>query len=240
VAAKDGRGTMSILAIVLDIEGTTSSIDFVHDVLFPYAKRELPDYIRRHAANPEVSRLLAEARSDAGVASTDIERTIEILAEWMAQDRKAGSLKALQGLVWESGYVDGDFTGHVYPDAAEAMKSWAANGIALYIYSSGSVHAQKLLFRYSVAGDLRPLIRGYFDTRVGHKREVSSYARILDVLQLPAPRVLFLSDTAAELDAAAKAGMHTIQLVRDKRVIHGTHTMVADFAAIAVAAVDPN
>jgi enolase-phosphatase E1 len=225
---------MSVLAIVMDIEGTTSSIDFVHEVLFPYAARELPDYIRDHAADSAVQQLLAEARSEAGEASADTERTIEILAQWMDQDRKASSLKALQGMVWEQGYRNGDFKGHVYADAAENMRQWVSRDIALYIYSSGSVQAQKLLFAYSDAGDLRRLIRGYFDTRTGHKREPSSYRRIADAIQLPAERILFLSDVAAELDAARNTGMQTIQLVRDKRVVHGTHTMVADFDGISV------
>ncbi|MDH5215247.1 MAG: acireductone synthase [Gammaproteobacteria bacterium] len=229
---------MSVRAIVMDIEGTTSSIDFVHKVLFPYAARELPDFVRSHSSDREVLQLLDEARIEAGEASANTERVIEILAKWIEQDRKAGSLKALQGLVWESGYRDGDFTGHVYPDVAPNMKNWVENGIALYVYSSGSVQAQKLLFAHSAAGDLRPFIRGYFDTRTGHKRDAASYKRIAQSLQLTPSQILFLSDTAAELDAATEAGMQTIQLARDKNVVRGAHTMVADFDAISVASVD--
>jgi len=229
---------MSIHAIVMDIEGTTTSIDFVHSVLFPYAARELPDYIRRHGTDRKIRQLLDEARDEAGENTAGTERTIEILEKWIEQDRKAGSLKALQGLVWESGYRDGDFTGHVYADVAPNMKQWTEIGIALFIYSSGSVQAQKLLFAHSDAGDLRPLIRGYFDTRTGHKRDALSYKRIAESLQLPAQQILFLSDTAAELDAAAEAGMQTIQLARDRSVVRGAHTMVADFDAISVSTVN--
>ena len=225
---------MSIRAIVSDIEGTTSSIDFVHEVLFPYAARELPGFVRDNATKRAVRGLLAEAREEAGEPGADTERTIEILAEWICKDRKSSALKSLQGMVWDRGYRDGDFTGHVYDDVAPNMKEWAQAGIALYIYSSGSVQAQKLLFGHSDAGDLRPLIRGYFDTRTGHKRDVASYKRITEALQLPAQQILFLSDTAAELDAAAEAGMQTIQLARDKRTVRGNHTMVADFDAIAI------
>jgi enolase-phosphatase E1 len=225
---------MNVVAIVLDIEGTTSSIDFVHKVLFPYAARELPGFVRHRHRQAGIRSLLADVRSEAAEPAADIERTVQILAQWMKEDRKATSLKALQGMAWEKGYRDGDFKGHVYPDAARKMREWAAHGIALYIYSSGSVQAQKLLFRYSDAGDLRPLIRGYFDTRIGPKRDVASYRLIADTLQLPAQKILFLSDVAEELDAAAGAGMQTLQLVRDDRVLRGRHAVAADFDMIPV------
>jgi enolase-phosphatase E1 len=137
-------------------------------------------------------------------------------------------------MVWKKGYANGDFEGHVYPDAAPNMRKWADAGIKLYIYSSGSVEAQKLIFGHSEAGDLRPLISGYFDTRTGHKREAASYRRISESIGLPAEQVLFLSDVAAELDAAASAGMKTTQLVRDAGVERGEHPVVENFDSIII------
>ncbi len=223
-----------VAAIVLDIEGTTSSIDFVHKVLFPYAARELPGFVRLRHQQPEIRSILSDLRSEAAEPAADIERIVQILAQWMKDDRKATSLKALQGMVWEKGYRNGDFKGHVYADAASNMRKWAAQGIALYIYSSGSVQAQKLLFAHTEAGDLRPLIRGYFDTRIGHKLEVASYRLIAETLQLGAEHILFLSDIAEELDASAAAGMKTVQLVRDARVVRGRHAVAPDFDNVPV------
>ena len=223
---------MTITAILTDIEGTTSSIDFVHEVLFPYASRHLPDFVRQHAAESEVAAALDQARSEAGEAGASLERVIELLLGWIAADRKVTALKSLQGLVWRHGYENGDFTGHMYRDAVEHLRSWAADGIDLYVYSSGSVGAQKLLFGYSDAGDLTPLFKGYFDTRVGHKREEGAYRRIVDALARPAGEVLFLSDVAEELDAAAATGMRTCQLVRDDEVEPGTHPMAHDFSEV--------
>lgn len=223
-----------VTAIVLDIEGTTSSIDFVHEVLFPYAARELPAFVRQNQQHPAVSSLLTDVRNEAREPAAATERIVQILLQWIDEDRKATSLKALQGMIWEKGYRDGAFRGHVYADASRNMREWAAGGIGLYIYSSGSVQAQRLLFGHSQAGDLRPLIRGYFDTRIGAKRDVASYRLIADTLQIAAAKILFLSDVAEELDAAAGAGMQTVQLVRDARVIPGRHPMTADFDSIPV------
>ncbi len=228
------KAPITVVAILLDIEGTTSSIDFVHKVLFPYAARELPGFVRQRHQQPEIRSLLSELRKEAAEPAADIERIAQILAQWMQEDRKATSLKALQGMVWEKGYRKGDFKGHVYADAAQNMREWAAQGIALYIYSSGSVQAQKLLFGHSEAGDLRPLIRGYFDTRIGPKRDPASYRLIAETLQLAAEKILFLSDIAEELDAAAAAGMQTLQLLRDDRVVRGRHPLAADFDAVPV------
>jgi enolase-phosphatase E1 len=225
---------MNVRAVLLDIEGTTSSIDFVHKVLFPYAVRELPDFIRRNCREAVVAALLDDVRSEANEADAGIEDIVGILDGWIKDDRKATPLKALQGMVWKKGYVDGDFKGHVYPDTAPNMRQWADAGIKLYIYSSGSVEAQKLIFGHSEAGDLRPLISGYFDTRTGHKREAASYRRISESIGLPAEQVLFLSDVVAELDAAASAGMKTTQLVRDARVEQGEHPAVKDFDSIII------
>jgi enolase-phosphatase E1 len=225
---------MTVRAIVTDIEGTTSAISFVHDVLFPYAARELPGFVRDNACVAEVAELLDDTRREAGEAGADTERVIGILLGWIAEDRKATSLKALQGHVWRHGYERGDFTGHVYDDAVDRLRRWSVSGIALYVYSSGSVGAQKLLFGYSDGGDLRPLFSGYFDTRIGHKTEAGSYQRIVREIGIPAEEILFLSDVAGELDAAREAGMQTCQLVRDDDVVVGSHTIAHDFDEVII------
>jgi enolase-phosphatase E1 len=225
---------MTIKAIVTDIEGTTSSISFVHDVLFPYASRELPGFVRDNADHPEIAALLDDARLEAGEPGASTDRVIEVLLDWIAEDRKATPLKALQGHIWRRGYENGDFTGHVYDDAADRLRRWSVSGINLYVYSSGSVGAQQLLFGNSSAGDLRPLFSDYFDTRVGHKRESGSYASIVEAIELPAGDILFLSDTAEELDAAADAGMQVCQLVRDDDVVVGAHPIARNFHEVII------
>ena len=137
-----------IRAIVTDIEGTTTSISFVFDVLFPYAHKHLGDYVRRHAEDSRISQYLSDVRVEAG-DDLDVEGVIAALEQWMAEDRKVTPLKALQGIVWEAGYQNGDFQGHVYADAYENLKRWHERGIGLYVYSSGSVKAQQLLFGFS-------------------------------------------------------------------------------------------
>jgi len=225
---------MSIKAVVTDIEGTTSSISFVHDVLFPYASRKLTDFVHAHQDQVDVRQLLLETRNEAGEPEADIDRTIEILLQWIQQDRKATPLKALQGLIWEQGFKNGDFTGHIYEDAARNLQAWHESGIELYIYSSGSVYAQQLLFGHSDAGNLLHLFKGYFDTNIGHKREVASYQAIAESTGLPAEQILFLSDIVEELDAARDAGMQTIQLVRDDNSITGSHVIAHDFDQIVL------
>lgn len=185
---------MTIKAILTDIEGTTSAVSFVFDVLFPYAVRHLPDFVREHAGEAEVAAQLDAVRAASGEADAGVERVIAILLQWIAEDRKATPLKTLQGMVWAQGYRDGQLKGHVYPDAAQALREWKARGLDLYVYSSGSIQAQKLIFGCSEAGDLGPLFSGYFDTTSGPKRESASYARIAGAIGLPAAQILFLSD----------------------------------------------
>ncbi|HEX7063306.1 MAG TPA: acireductone synthase [Woeseiaceae bacterium] len=223
-----------VRTVVCDIEGTTSSLDFVHHVLFPYSARALPAFIRAHGDAPDIAPLLTGVRQEAGEPSATRERVIEILLGWIAEDRKATPLKALQGLVWERGYRAGDFTGHVYEDTAPAFRRWRAQGATLCIYSSGSVHAQQLLFGHSDAGDLRPLIEHWFDTRIGAKRDPESYRRIAVTVGRPADTILFLSDTAAELDAAAEAGLRTVQVARGERTGGGRHPVVRGFEEVTI------
>ncbi|WP_313089637.1 acireductone synthase [Pseudomonas sp.] len=226
---------MPIKAILTDIEGTTSSVSFVFDVLFPYARAHLPAYVRAHVDDPAVQAQLDAVRAESDEPGADMERLLDILLEWMAADRKATPLKALQGMVWAEGYRAGQLKGHVYPDAVAALQRWHEQGYALYVYSSGSVQAQKLIFGCAEVGDLTPLFSGYFDTGVGHKREAASYMRIAESIGLPAQRVLFLSDVAEELDAARVAGMKTCGLGRDGQSLGG-HRTVSEFGAIDPAA----
>lgn len=222
---------MPIKAILTDIEGTTSAVSFVFDVLFPYAARHLPDFVRQHATRADVAEQLQAVRQDSGEATADVERVIEILLGWIAEDRKATPLKALQGMVWEQGYQAGQLKGHVYPDAVQALQRWHQQGYELYVYSSGSIQAQKLIFGCSDAGDLSGLFSGYFDTTSGPKREEQSYRRISQAMACPAAQVLFLSDIVQELDAAKAAGMATCGLVRDGGELLG-HLNVTSFADI--------
>jgi len=203
-----------IKAILLDIEGTTSSIDFVHQKLFPYARARLRDYLRAHGQERAVRRELDEVSKLEGRPLT-ADEAAGVLERWIDEDRKVTPLKALQGMIWRRGYEAGELTGHMYADTPVYLKQWHDAGRKLYIYSSGSVDAQKLIFGHTDYGDLTPLFSGYFDTRVGGKRESASYVAILRAIGLDGPRVLFLSDVGEELDAAKQAGLKTCQLLRD-------------------------
>lgn len=225
------------LAILTDIEGTTSRIDFVHKVLFPYARQRIGNFVRAHRDESEVAQALTQVSTEIG-AGAGIEEQIAALLRWIDEDRKITPLKTLQGLIWAKGYADGDFTAHVYADAADALRRWHAAGHALYVYSSGSIAAQKMFFRYSVFGDLTPLFSDYFDTTIGAKRDAESYRRIATALRRPPSEILFLSDIEAELDAARDAELRTIQLVRADAppASSGAHRSVASMNAIDPAA----
>ena len=227
--------------ILTDIEGTVGSISFVRDVLFPYARRELPRFVREHGRDPEVRRWLDAVAIEHG-AMCDDAVIVETLQGWIDEDRKHTALKALQGLLWSDGYRNADFTAHVYPDAVEALRGWHAAGHPLAVYSSGSVPAQQLFFGHSDAGDLQPLFSAFFDTAVGGKREAASYARIAGELGREPGDIVFLSDIVAELDAAREAGLRTVLVDRlqdypqPRRgdATHG-HARVETFADIDVA-----
>jgi enolase-phosphatase E1 len=203
-----------IRAILTDIEGTTSSLSFVKDVLFPYARERMGEFIRQHAKDPAVQRELDEVRRISGKKLTDAE-VIDQLTRWIDEDRKITPLKNLQGMIWEDGYRQGDFKGHVYHDAMRQLRNWRRQGISIYVFSSGSVQAQKLLFTHTEYGDLTPLFSGYFDTTIGNKREAGSYRKIAEAIGTKPDEILFLSDIIEELDAARAAGMQVIGLVRE-------------------------
>ena len=224
--------------ILTDIEGTTSSISFVKDVLFPYARKALPDFVREHGGEPEVRYWLDRAAADAGAICQD-EVLVEMLQGWIDEDRKHPALKALQGMIWAEGYADGGYAAHIYDDAVAALRDWHARGYKICVYSSGSVAAQKLLFGHSTAGNLLPLFSGFFDTAVGGKRESQSYRNVLAALGEKGEDVVFLSDVVEELDAAREAGLRTVLLDRRQdypmprqgEACHG-HDRVENFSAI--------
>lgn len=205
---------MTIETIVTDVEGTTSSIAFVKDCLFPYAAEHLPDFVRRQADEPAVAEQIDAVRQAMGEAAADLEQVIARLLRWIAEDVKATPLKTLQGLVWRQGFEDGSLQAPVYDDAWACLQRWQAAGYRLAVYSSGSVQAQRLFFGHTEHGDLSSLFSAHFDTTSGHKQEADSYRRIATDLAASEPAtLLFLSDVAAECDAARAAGWQTI-LVR--------------------------
>jgi enolase-phosphatase E1 len=201
------------MLILTDIEGTTSSISFVKDVLFPYARRALPGFVRARGQEPEVRRWLDAVATEHGAVCSD-DTVVEILQGMIDEDRKHTALKALQGMIWQDGYREADFTAHIYPDAAAQLRAWHDGGIPLAVYSSGSVPAQKLFFGHTDAGDLTGLFGDWFDTEVGHKRDADSYRGIARRLDRAPSDILFLSDVVEELDAAREAGMRTVLIDR--------------------------
>jgi enolase-phosphatase E1 len=221
--------TKQITAFLLDIEGTTTPIDFVYEVLFPYARTHVRAYLEDHLSSEEhrsdIASLLEENAEDArsGLNPPLIERPDEHISidsivayvHWlMDRDRKTTALKSIQGRIWNNGYNSGDLHSQVFEDVPRAFARWQEQRKAICIYSSGSVLAQKLLFAHTEAGDLAPFISGFFDTNIGPKRETESYGRIASALKLPPREIVFVSDVTAELDAAADAGFETLLCVR--------------------------
>lgn len=219
-----------VRAVLLDIEGTTIPVSFVHDILFPYARKALPELLRSHGDDPAVQAQIAEiARLAPGVAP------LRQLEAWMDADAKVAPLKALQGMVWAQGYADGALKATLYPDVVPALRCWAAAGLALAVYSSGSVAAQKLIYGHTTDGDLSSVFVGFYDLQMGGKRDAESYRRIVDDARWNAGDVLFLSDVVAELDAAASAGLRTCQIARpeDGTRPGTTHPVAVTLAEVA-------
>jgi len=216
-----------IRALLLDIEGTTTPIDFVCKTLFPYAAGNVEQFLRKNQSDPEIKNLIAELRSTwSGAASSGAPVWIESSREeklasavsyvrWLiARDSKITPLKTLQGKIWEQGFRNGALKGELYPDVAPAFARWRTQHKRIAIFSSGSVLAQRLLFAHSTLGDLSSFIEAYFDTTSGPKREPASYHKIAAALKLSSSTVLFVSDTGQELDAARGADLRTALSLR--------------------------
>jgi enolase-phosphatase E1 len=241
----DGRG------ILLDVEGTTSSIAFVYDVLFEHAKKEVGAFLSAHRSDPHVLELAAAMTAAAqaapvGAAPAHAAMTPDAIAadptraalaaiDLMNCDVKDTSLKALQGMIWRSGFESGQIVAHVFDDVPPALSAWADAGLDVRIYSSGSIEAQQLFFRHTSFGDLTPSLRGNYDTTTGPKRDAASYEKIAAAMGLAPRQVLFVSDIGAELDAARAAGMQTALAVRPGNGDSGgltDHPSVSSFAEI--------
>lgn len=241
--------TKPITTLVLDIEGTTTPIDFVYNVLFPYARENVKPYLGAHLSSSDTQ---ADMRALLEQNAQDLERGLappllkgpadHVLIEdavayihWlMDRDSKTTALKSIQGKLWDEGYTRGELHSQVFEDVPRAFERWRKQGKAICIYSSGSVLAQKLLFAHTEAGDLTPYIRAYFDTNIGAKRESGSYRRIASELELAPREIVFVSDVTAELDAAALSGFETLLCVRPANPGQpaGTHATIQTFDQI--------
>ena len=206
---------MPLQTVVLDIEGTTSATNFLVDRLYPYSAARFADWLEKHADDPRTAGAVAQIRDLVGDPAASTDRLVEALRGWLAEDRKVTPLKTIQGLIWAEGFAARELTAHFYPDVVPALRRWHAAGLRLYIFSSGSVTAQQSWFGHSPDGDLRPLLSGYFDTtNAGPKRATDSYRAIAGAIGTAPDGIVFLSDVAAELDAAREAGWHTVGVRR--------------------------
>jgi enolase-phosphatase E1 len=238
-----------IRVILLDIEGTTTPIDFVYQTLFPYASRKLESFLREQAQDPEIRALIADLRKqhelDEGGGLQPPAwlneqeearlRSSAVYGQWlMARDSKCTPLKSLQGKIWQKGFTRGELRGEVYPDVPAAFERWRRQKRIICIYSSGSVLAQQLLFRATTSGDLTPYISEYFDTRVGAKIEAESYKRIAASISRAEQQFLFVSDAVKEVEAARSAGMQALLCVREEQPAptFGTAGVIRDFSSV--------
>lgn len=205
---------MSIRAIIVDTAGTTTDLNFIQDVLFPYSRTAMADFLEKNQHNVLVDCCISDVKDIALEPEASLARVTEILQQWIDEDRKVTPLKTLQGLIWKQGYNRVDFTGHIYPDFIGSIERITQKGIRIYSFSSGSVEAQKLLFSHSDSGDLTSAFSGHFDTRTGNKLDKQAYCNICNTISLKPKQILFVSDVAEELKAAAAAGMTTCQMLR--------------------------
>ncbi len=212
----------SIKIILLDIEGTTTPIDFVSQVLFPYARNHVRDFLAQHwkEVQAEITQLQSEHAEDQrqglsspSLDSSQLESVVAYIYWLMDQDRKATPLKSLQGKIWEEGYKNGALKSQLFSDVPVAFEKWQHQQ-RICIFSSGSVLAQRLLFTYTEFGDLSNFISGWFDTNIGNKQAAASYLRIANALHTEVGEILFVSDVTAELEAALAAGMQTRLSIR--------------------------
>jgi enolase-phosphatase E1 len=240
--------------VLLDIEGTVSDVRFVYDVMFPFAKQYMKSFLTSNVDLAEVRAAIEQVATDAGFetnhwskqatigssadSSIDIDRLDEYLQKLMAADSKSTGLKALQGLVWKSGFEAGELRAELFPDVVPALNGWVSRGMRVHIYSSGSVLAQQLFFRFTTEGDLSSLLSGHFDTTVGKKQEPGSYQRISEQIGASPERILFVSDIAEELVAASSIGMKVVASVRPSNKplpIDYTGERIGSFAEISLA-----
>lgn len=220
--------------VLTDIEGTTGSIRFVHEVLFPYSRDRMAAFVSDHHLEPSVRAEIEAVAREAGVAAQDLPGIAATLISWINADRKATPLKALQGMIWKDGFTSGELVAHIYPDAAMKLREWHAAGHRIHVYSSGSIAAQKLYFAHTGEGDLTPLLDGYFDTTTGGKREADSYKAIAAHIGVAPADIVFLSDIEAELEAAENAGLRTFWLTRDGRPSGSTRASFERFDQITL------
>ncbi len=222
-----------IRAIITDIEGTTSSISYVKEVMFPYSRRRLRSFLEAHWQEDKVKELI-RGLEEKLQRSVDLDTAVRTFEEWIDKDLKEPLLKELQGHIWEEGFKSGELKGHIYEDAYKKLKEWKEQGYRLYVYSSGSVKAQKLFFGNTDYGDLTYLFDGFFDTSVGSKKEKESYLKIAEHIGLKPEECLFLSDAEEELDCARSAGMRTVKVVRDTEKTDSKHPIVKNFYQITL------
>lgn len=225
----------AVRAVLLDIEGTTTDIAFVHRVLFPYARKHLATFVAGQINDPTVRACLEQVAATILAEENrhlDHQGIVTTLESWIDNDRKHPALKTLQGMIWKKGYADKAYTAHLYEDVLPVITEWRAAGLDVAIYSSGSVAAQRLLFEHTINGDVTALLTAYFDLEVGNKRDASSYRVIAAALDLDPPKVLFVSDVCEELDAAAAAGLQTLQMVRPGTEACGRHRSAATFRQV--------
>ena len=219
--------------ILTDIEGTTTEVSFVYDILFPYFRAHMDQW--KTVDSAPMNDVLEQTRllvlEEQSINLTSKEALFEQLRQWSIEDRKVTPLKTFQGMVWEQGFKSGAIKGHMYPDVKPALQRWLDGGLKLAIFSSGSIAAQKQLFGFSTEGDLTPYFSAYFDTTTGMKRDEQTYQLIVQQLNSPANSVLFLSDIHQELEAAHAAGLRTLQLVRPGTQANWSWC-VADFSEI--------
>jgi len=205
--------------VLSDIEGTTSSVSYVYDVLFPYFRNhigEITQFAHLSEVKEAFSQVINLCQQEEGVVLTTSEEVIQKLLQWSREDRKLTPLKTLQGIIWDKGYQLGELKGHVYDDVVSNLEKWVLNGLNVGIYSSGSVNAQKLIFKYSIAGDLTKWLSHYFDTNIGSKRSEESYLKIASRIGLDPCEIVFLSDIQEEIDSASAAGLKTIHVLREQ------------------------
>lgn len=227
---------VDVEAIVVDIEGTTSKSSHVFDVLFPYARVRIASWVEQHPGE-HLEDLRTQTESLLGVESITDQEFIAALEKWSDEDVKASPLKTVQGEIWAAGFAAGELTSHLFDDVAPALSAWHQSGKRLFVYSSGSVTAQKSWFAHTSAGDLTPLFEGYFDTvNAGQKRESDSYRKIADAVNVAPARILFLTDVPEEVDGAHAAGWQAVGLARAGEPhaarLEAKHNTVASFREI--------